>query len=187
MARNIRQFPPFRRVRPVRQAFTLIEASLTTIIVGTGVLGMIGLFTHCTTQNRYAARVTTGMMLCHNIQECMANLSFFDPQTAGDHFGAESGESLLSYDDVDDFDGLSFSPPIDSLRETCDELDRYTQTISVVPVYGNGLDSNTGDTLTIPKSAYTGAVRVRVIVTYRVSESAVPERVTEESWIRVNN
>lgn len=164
-----------------------MEASLTTIIVGTGVLSMIGLFTHCTTQNRHAARITTGMMLVHNIQECTANLSFFDPQTAGDTFGAEIGETLQSYDDVDDFDGLSFSPPIDALREPCDELDRYTQTVSVVPVYGNGLDSNTGAVLTIPKTAYTGAVRVRVLITYRASESAIPEVVTEQSWIRVNN
>lgn len=173
--------------RGARRAFTLIEASLATVIVGTGVLGMLGLFTHCTTQNREAARMTTGMMLAHNIQECMANLAFFDPETAGGHFGAETGESLLSYDDVDDFDGMNFSPPIDALRQECEDLSKYAQTVTVVPVYGNGLDSNSGSTLTIPKTAYTGAVRVRVVITYRTSESAPIEEVYRQSWIRVNN
>ncbi len=173
--------------RRSRRGFTLIEASLTTIIVGTGVLGMMGLFTHCTTQNRVAARLTTGMMLTHNIQECLANLSFFDPETAGTTFGDEAGETLQSYDDVDDFDGMSFSPPIDSLRQECEDLSKYTQTVSVVPVYGNGLDSNSGATLTIPKTAYTGAVRVRVVVTYQAGEGTSVEEVYRQSWIRVNN
>src|ERR1700754_3200210 len=98
-----------------RRGFTLIEASLATVIVGVGVLAMMGLFTHCTVQNRMADRMTTGMMLAQNVQECLANLSFNDPETAGNNFGSESGETLASYDDVDDWDGKSFNPPIDSL------------------------------------------------------------------------
>ena len=42
-----------------RRGFTLIEASLATVIVGVGILSMMQLFTACTQQNGNAVNMTT--------------------------------------------------------------------------------------------------------------------------------
>src|SRR5689334_21197888 len=65
---DIRQSCP---VRPKRRGFTLIEAALTTFIIGTAVLATVQLFAACTQQNSVAAQGTTAMLLASHIQETM--------------------------------------------------------------------------------------------------------------------
>src|SRR4051812_49967608 len=76
-------------VRPKRRGFTLIEAALTTFIIGTAVLAIVQLFATCTEQNSVAAKGTTAMLLASHIQEMMAGLPVLDPSYANTYFGAE--------------------------------------------------------------------------------------------------
>src|SRR5436190_6347822 len=146
-----------------RRGFTLIEASLATIIVGLGVLSMMQLFAACTRQNAAAASMTTAMLLAENVQETMAGLSFSDPAYGKTYFGAEPGQTLGSFDDVDDFDAQTFNPPIDSTRARINSLANYTQVVSVWPVYPNQLSSNANPSNPeFLQTAYTGAARVTV-------------------------
>jgi prepilin-type N-terminal cleavage/methylation domain-containing protein len=172
--------------RHVRRGFTLIEASLATTIVGVGVLAMMQLFAACTSQNQESNHTTTAMLLATNIQETMAGLTLVDPAYGVTYFGPEPGQTLASYDDVDDFNGQTFNPPIDSSRKPIAELSQYSQVVSVWPVYANKLSSNTNPSSPdFPQTTYTGAARVLVRIMYQKTPSAVANEVYRTSWVRV--
>ncbi|MDP9175399.1 MAG: hypothetical protein M3O30_16275 [Planctomycetota bacterium] len=173
--------------RQTRSGFTLLETALATIIVGVGVLAMVQLFAACTVQNVVGSHMTTAMLLANNIQEMMAPLPFNDPSYGPTYFGPEPGEAWPNYNDVDDFDGLVFNPPIDSFKKQIPALSQYTQKISVMPVLPNQLSGNTNESApTIAKSTYTGAVRVRVHVYYQPTPGQPAIEVYSMSWIRVD-
>jgi prepilin-type N-terminal cleavage/methylation domain-containing protein len=162
------------------RAFTLIEVSLAMVIVGVGVLGMMQLLATCTTQNRTGSEITVATLLAENLRETMAGLPLNDPIFGSSTFGAESSQSLSSYDDVDDFDGITLNPPIDAFRRPITELDQYTQIVSVDPIRPSQLST------AVSKSTYTGAVRVRVRVMFRSDPSLPLEEVHCSSWIRMD-
>lgn len=187
MARRLPTHPTCRRqpVRRTRRGFTLFEAALATAIVGTGVFSLMALMTALTQQNAAANQATTAMLLATHVQEAMAGLSFNDPAYGGTYFGPEPGEALASYDDVDDFDGQTFSPPIDASRAQIAALSQYTQVVSVWPVYANKLDSNTNPASPdLPKTTQTGAVRVLVKILYRRTPASAQTEVYRTSWLR---
>lgn len=176
-----------RRNARARKGFTLVEAALTTVIVGLGILSLMELFTACTFQNSAATRMTTAMLLTSHIQEAMAGLPFNDPFTASATFGPETGETLATFNDVDDFDGSRFNPPIDGTRQPLPLQSQYTQVVSVMPVYTNQLSSNTSETApTIARTTYTGAVRVRVKILYQRTPADTPTEVYRATWIRTD-
>ena len=171
-----------------RRGFTLMEASLAVMIVGIGFLAVMELFSACTMENQKSTQVTTAQLLCTNIQEMTANMSFKDPYYAATAWGAEAAETLANYNDIDDFDGLSFNPPLDSTRATIPQLAKYTQVVTVMPVDPNRPGNNT-DTAKpeIGKGTYTGAVRVRVSVLYRAKPNEVPVEVMRSAWVKLDN
>lgn len=157
----------------------MIEAALTTIIVGVGIAASMSLFGACSMQNISASQSTTAMMLAGNIQEAMANLSFADPITGTMTFGPEGGETLASFDDVDDFDGQNLSPPIDSTRATIPDLSQYSQLISVTPVDPNNL------TTTLPKTTTTRtAVRVQVRIMFQLTPDSSAQELYRMDWVK---
>jgi prepilin-type N-terminal cleavage/methylation domain-containing protein len=186
--------PPWMRYRSPnfqsgkRRGFTLLETALATVIVGTGVVAAMGLFGACIQQASAADRMTVATNLAENIHEAMIGLSFSDPGTATAVFGAESGETLATADDVDDFDGQIFSPPINSQRQTLSDLSQYSQAVSVWPVLANDLSTNSNESdPDLPQSSYQGAVRVRVRVMFRRTATDTPTEVYQTSWIRMDN
>ncbi len=163
--------------RPHSHGFTLIEAAITTAIVGIAFASVLELFSACTRQNKVASNGTVAMMLAQHIQETMVALPFTDPSPLTATFGAESGESLATYDDVDDFNGQTFNPPIDASRHTIDELAQYSQTITVTNV--NHARPSVAGTA-------GSAVRVRVTITYQANNAAPVEPIYAYSWLTMN-
>ncbi len=144
---------------------TLVEVAIAIVIIGVGVMALMQLTAACTFQNRAASQTTSAVLLAGQMREMLADLPLNDPTVGSTNFGAESGESLASYDDVDDFDGKAFSPVIDASRSTLDGFDGYSQSIVVNPVNSTALSGNLTGTA-IPKTTYTGAVRVTINVSY---------------------
>lgn len=178
------------RRRPARGArgFTLLEASLAVLIVGVGFLAVMELFSACTMENQRASQITTAQLLSTNIQEMTGDLSFKDPFYAADTWGVEPSESLTNFNDVDDFDGMSFNPPMDSTRAGIPELSKYTQVVTVMPVDPNRPGNNTDAAKPeIGKGTYTGAVRIRVSVLYRNRPTETPVEVLRTAWVRLDN
>jgi hypothetical protein len=164
-----------------------MEAALTTAIVGIAFVAIMELFSACTQQNRIGSNMTTAMLLAGHVQETMAGLAFNDPVIGRGSYGPEVGQSLASYDDIDDFDGQNFNPPIDALRRRVPELSQFTQNVIVMPIYANQLSSNSDPgNPAIPKTAYTGAARVTVRILYRVRPTDAPVEIYRTSWIRVD-
>jgi prepilin-type N-terminal cleavage/methylation domain-containing protein len=177
----------FRRVRHCRRGFTLMETALATVIIGVGIMAMMRLVTTCTSENDLAKQTTNAMLLADHVQEAMAGLAFNDPFSVNTNFGPEPGETLATYNDVDDFDGKSFSPPIDSMRNQMPQFIQFTQVVSVCPVLPAQLNGNTNPAApTIAKTTYTGAVRVTVQILYRRVPADQPTEVYRTNWIRLD-
>ncbi len=101
-----------------------------TVVVGFGVVGMLQLLAAGTAANSDGAELSTGLHLARNIRELSLGLAFYDPQTPT-NWGAEAGESLATYDDIDDLDGRVFSPPIDARRQTLSNYAGWQQSVVV--------------------------------------------------------
>jgi hypothetical protein len=142
----------------VRRGFTLMEAALVTCIIGVGVTSMLQLLAAGSVSNASGAELTTGINLAKNIRELTLGLAFADPTTPT-HWGAESGETIATFDDLDDFNGTLFSPPIDARRQTLTDHTGWQQSITVRSVDQNRL------TLDVTNGT-TPASRVTVVITH---------------------
>ncbi len=111
-----------RRSPKARGGFTLIEAALATVIVGVGIVAMVDAQQAFIRSNMWSSHAATGTFLANEIRELTRHLPKHDPVTGlyleadgnGNStlrgWGRESGEvSVLDFDDLDDFDGVSFS------------------------------------------------------------------------------
>jgi hypothetical protein len=107
---------PTRRPRPTRppqpprprrrRGFTLIEAALTTVIIGTGVLAIVAAQQAYHMKNQWAQRSSLGLMLCNEIRELMLTLPLRDPLIGvADLSRDKSGLAVKDYNDVLDFAG----------------------------------------------------------------------------------
>lgn len=182
--------PKRRRSRRRAQGFTLIEASLTTVIIGTGVLAIISAQQAYHMQNNWASRTSTAMLLANELRERTLSLPMHDPITGIATLGPETDETVpLAYDDLDDFAGVvtggvgagqTFNPPINALGLPLSDLDAWTQNIRVEKVPSDQVDT------TFPLRLDTGVsdmFRVTVSILYRNPTTNADEAVTELSWI----
>jgi len=188
------------RKRP-RGGFTLIETTLTTIIVGLVITALVKLVLTNTQQNRYTQRLTTGCLLAENVREMLAGVPFNDPASGTTTFGPESGETLATFDDVDDFDGFDSTVradisagqpvgPVDAARRVITETvggvtqvpiewRNWRQQIAVDPVDPNNLNS------VYPKPDTTRTcVRVTVTISYLPPGTSTWEVVTQLRWLK---
>ncbi len=159
-----------RRTRP---AFTLIETSLALIIIAVGVLALIEAQTAFIKSNDWSSHSATANYLANEIREQMRRLPKHDPVT-GLYFQGNPGSEVLrgwgpdggevgvdDFDDIDDFDGMSFSfsgttgvtdgdlpGPIDAFGAVIPEIG------------GNGAILLDGDGQPVPLRGWTQTVRV---------------------------
>lgn len=170
--------------------FTLIEASLTTVIIGTGVLAILSAQQAYHMKNNWATRTSTGMLLANEMRERTLSLPPHDPITGDATLGPEADEAgPLAYDDLDDFagqvtngvgSGSAFNPPINALGLPLPELSQWKQTINVQKVPADHVDT----TFTLPlDTGSSDMFRVTVVVLYTDPGTGNEEPVTELSWI----
>lgn len=137
--------------------FTLIEAALTTVIVGTGVLSIVAAQQAYHQKNDWAQRTATGMLLANEIRELTLPLPRHDPISGATNLGPESneGSDVTKWDDLDDFAGgitvyltqdvskrPIFSPPINSLRQPIADLPGWRQEVFVSAVHPEDVDDD---------------------------------------------
>lgn len=104
-----------------RRGFTLIEAAMTTVIIGVGVVAMVEAQQAFMRSNNWSSQASTGAFLANEIREMTRFMPKHDPVT-GLEVDTTGGSSVLSgwgfegnestvddLDDIDDFDGLAFS------------------------------------------------------------------------------
>ena len=128
--------PSHPRATPARRraGFTLMETALATVIVGFSVIAVVQLITVTTKQNYFAQKTTTALMLADQIREGCARLPFCDPAN-GVHLGPNNGATLPSqFNDVEDFSGLTVSPPVDSLGQPLTQFAKWQQQVTITHV-----------------------------------------------------
>jgi hypothetical protein len=177
---------PKRRGRA--SGFTLIEAALTTVIVGTGVLAIVAAQQAYHQKNDWAQRSGTAMLLANELRELTMPMPMIDPITGATTIGPEAGEaSVADYDDLDDFAGVpvggvypgtTFDPPIDAMRRQIPDMAGWSQQIVVESV----LESDIASTVPIPLGT-TPMLRMTVSVMYQGPSDANANTVTQLTWV----
>jgi prepilin-type N-terminal cleavage/methylation domain-containing protein len=158
-----------------RTGFTLVEVLIATMLVGLAIAALVAANSSFTMVNDAGADLSTAEFLVEQIRELTTMLPVADPDpngTAWTVLGPEAGETLAGYDDVDDFDGASYSPPISAGRTSLTAFAVFRQQITVEKVNPSNFTEawNDADTSNF----------VRVTVT--VSQNGAP--ISSGSWIR---
>lgn len=179
---------PKRRPGRRDRGFTLIEAALTTVIVGTGVLSIVAAQQAYHQKNDWAQRTGTAMLLANEIRELTLPMPMADPITGTATVGPESGENNInSYDDLDDFAGVptggihpgtTFDPPIDALRRPIPDMAGWSQRVTAESVW----ETDIASTAAIPLGS-TPMMRMSVDVLYRGPNDPQAELVTTLTWV----
>jgi type II secretory pathway pseudopilin PulG len=125
-----------------RRGFTLMEAALTTIIVGVGMAAMMQLLAAGTVNNIQAFETTTGSNVAKSIHEAMIQMTFAQ---------------------VTAMNGQTYEPPIDSCQHSITSLTNWQQSVTVQPVNPDSLTQNVVD-------PDPDAVRVTVDVSHNGNE-----------------
>jgi len=111
---------------------TLIETLVAMVIIGLTIAAIVASTTAFTRAGGAGLDLSTAEFLIEEIREMTATLPVVDPENGTATFGPESGETTpADYDDLDDFDGAAFSPPLDIHRNSLDDFAVFTQQITV--------------------------------------------------------
>ncbi|MFA5554503.1 MAG: type II secretion system protein [Phycisphaerae bacterium] len=151
--------------------FSMIEVLIAIMLVGIAVVSIVASSGSLTQVNAAGAELSTAEFLIEQIRELTDLLPVKDPQTPN-NFGPEAGESLINYDDVDDFHNpAGFKPPISANRQVLTDFAAYSQQVIVEYVHQNDF-SLVDDTRT------SNFVRVTVKVLLNGNE------ISSASWLR---
>ena len=152
--------------------FSLIEVLVAILLVGLAIAALVVTSSSFTQANAAGTYLSTAEFLAEQIRELTILLPVVDPQTEDATFGPEADEpTLADYDDLDDFDGASFSPPINADRAALNECDAFTQQITVQNV-------SAGDFEQVIPDGTSNFVRVTVKVFLN------SEQLLSTDWVR---
>jgi Tfp pilus assembly protein PilV len=134
-----------RARRPHRRGFSLIDAAMTTVIIGLGVVAIVELLMVGTMSNSDATELTTATHLANNIGEWSLRTRYADLHTT--------------------FNDKSFTTPKDALGADLPNFDGWSQVVDVQYVDRNHITRAVGDAQAEPTS--------RVVVTVQRNGRAV--------------
>ena len=155
-----------------KNGFSLIEVLIAIILVGLAIASLVVASSSFTKANAAGTRLTTAEFLIEQIRVLTIPLPVVDPNTGISTFGPEAGETTLAdYDDLDDFDGTAFSPPISADRVTLNDFAAFTQQITVENVSAGDFEQVVGN-----HDSFFVRVTVKVFLNSREISSA--------GWIR---
>jgi Tfp pilus assembly protein PilV len=140
-----------------RRGFSLLETGLATIVIGVGVTAIVQLLAKGTISNLNGADLTTAVNLANNIHELTYGLTLVDPNNPN-NWGPETGETLATYSHLDCFNGQTFSPPIDTRRQTLSSYTNWSQSIVVQKVDINRVATTVPSTTSMPSARVTVSV-----------------------------
>jgi prepilin-type N-terminal cleavage/methylation domain-containing protein len=150
--------------------FSLIEVLIAIILIGLAITALLASSSSFTIVNGAGTDLSTAEFLIEQIRELTTLLPVVDPQTGTAVFGPEE-TNVAYYDDLDDFDGASFSPPIDARRYILNDFAAFSQHVNVENI-------NPGNFEQVVDDHSTSFVRVTVTVLLNTKE------INSMSWIR---
>jgi type II secretory pathway pseudopilin PulG len=152
--------------RRCRAGFSLVEAVICIMIVGLTLVAAMQTVGASAKSRTITQRRATGAMLAQDLMAEIVAQPYADPDGLN-QLGLEAGEVFgdrSTYDDVDDYDGYTESPPRDQSNNVIPGFTGWRRTVKVDPV-----DPASPDTVRLLES---GAKRITVIVHYGDFEAA---------------
>jgi type II secretory pathway pseudopilin PulG len=119
--------------QPARRAFSMIEATIATLIVGGMLVAAITAVGGSARARQTMTDRELGALLAQQLMSEILPLAYEEPDEVI-AFGREPSESAGSraaYDDVDDYDGWSASPPQDKAGNDLPNLDGWKRSVTV--------------------------------------------------------
>jgi hypothetical protein len=150
--------------------FSLIEVLIATLLVGLAIVSLVAANIAFTKTNGAGVDLSTAEFLIEQIRELTVLLAVVDPQSGTATFGPEEA-TLAGYDDLDDFNGANFSPPISANRTVLNAFAGFRQRITVENVSPSNFEQVV---------AHHSSPFVRVTVKVFLNS----EEISSASWIR---
>jgi prepilin-type N-terminal cleavage/methylation domain-containing protein len=158
--------------------FSLIEVLIATVLVGMAIAALVAANGSFSMANVAGADLSTAEFLIEQIRELTTMLAVADPEAAAwTVLGPEAGETLDTYDDVDDLDGFNsaaLGAPISAGRTLLNNLSAFSQQVIVQRVNPSNFDETWSDDHD-PSSNF-------VRITVSILENGRP--ISSASWIR---
>jgi MSHA pilin protein MshD len=118
----------------MKRAFTIAEAVISMLIVSVMLTAALRAAAQSVAAQYKAAERQTGGLLAQGLLNEILTRPYKDPETPGT-FGIEPGEPVkgprYGFDDVDDYNGLSESPPVDQDAKALTGLTGWTRSVTV--------------------------------------------------------
>jgi prepilin-type N-terminal cleavage/methylation domain-containing protein len=152
--------------------FSLVEVLVAVLLVGLAIAALVVTNSSFTQANAAGTHLSTAEFLAEQVRELTILLPVVDPQTEIATFGPEAGEpNLVDYDDLDDFDDASFTPPINSERVPLNEFAAFTQKVTV-----QNIDAGDFEQIVADHGSYFVRVTVKVFLK--------DEEIVSIDWVR---
>lgn len=153
------------------KGFSLIEVMISVILVGLSITALVLASNSLTMANGAGANLTTAEFLIEQIRELTTMLPAADPDSPS-HFGQET--SGVPYNDVDDFNGAVFCPPIGADKVPLTAFASYSQQVIVQKLNPSNLDQVVAD----PNTSISPFLRVTVTIVQNNRD------ISSASWVR---
>ena len=139
---------------------TLIEAVTAILVLGIAIPPLVALFTEIAAHSVDDTYQGVAATYVDALMEEIVSKAFEDPDEASGSFGTEEG-SRSAYDDIDDYDGLSNSPPKRLDGTDLDDYGGLTRSVTV-----DNVTAADPDPITPEVDGSTEFKRIKVTVTW---------------------
>lgn len=135
-----------------RAGGTLVEVMISILIVGVVIVPAVGVFTRTASNYNKQAIKDRAFLLASDLISEIVQQNFTDPETGEQTFGPEEA-SRASFDDVDDYNGFSESPPVSMNDSQLADSDLFTRTVGVeyVVLNSGAMEQTSGNSLSNAK------------------------------------
>lgn len=118
--------------RPTRRGFSLVEAALATLLVGSLAVALLQTAGGVALARNRAADLITARALADQLLAEILRLPFRDPAAQSNLLGPLAGETRSTFNDIDDYDGLVESPPAGSDTLALDDAAQWQRAVTVL-------------------------------------------------------
>lgn len=153
-----------------QSGFSLVEVLIATLLVGLSVAALLAANGAFSMVTGAAVDLSTAEFLIEQIREWTTVVAVLDPQSGTTTFGLEE-PNMLDADDLDDFDGQTFSPPVSLGGNPLVLLSSFSQQVVVENVSATNFSQVVGD-------------HASMFVRTTVSVSQNNNPIASASWIR---
>ncbi|MDB5340274.1 MAG: hypothetical protein JWN70_5893 [Planctomycetaceae bacterium] len=154
--------------QPRRRAFSLFEAVISSLLVGTLMVSATRAVSSSILSQRRMADRSKAAWLADALVAELHQQSYMEPGATSSTLGRETGEtsdSRVTYDDVDDYVGFSESPPKDKDGTTLTNLIGWQRSVSVQWVSLNDIAAVSGSETGVKKATVTVSFNNQLVLT----------------------